>query len=86
MRILTARPAIDGAVLDFGGLLPVTSTVKAMTIASDASHPKMNAAPFLTPPRDASTRMNAVKGIGSRLITTPMRTRVKISTPNACSS
>src|SRR4051812_11369301 len=45
MRILATRAASDGAVLDFGGLLPVTSTVTAMTIASDASHPKMNAAP-----------------------------------------
>ena len=50
MTILTASAARDGAVLVLGGLLPVTSTVKAMTIASDTSQPKMKAAPFLTPP------------------------------------
>jgi hypothetical protein len=60
-----ASAASEGAVLGFGGLLPVTSTVNASTIASDSSQPKMNAAPFLTPPFDARTRMNAVSGIGS---------------------
>src|SRR4051794_39215496 len=84
MRILTARAMSDGAVLFLGGLLPVTSTVTATTIASDASHPKMNAAPFLTPPWDAKTRMNAVNGIGSRLMTKPIRTRSRISTPSPC--
>src|SRR3954452_11918094 len=64
MRILTARAASDGADLAFGGLLPVTSTVRATTTASDASQPKMNAAPFLTPLLDANTRTNAVSGIG----------------------
>jgi hypothetical protein len=41
------------------GLLPVTSTVNAITIASDNSQPKINAAPFCTPPLDARIRMNA---------------------------
>src|SRR6266404_8163916 len=84
MRILTASAARDGAVLFLGGLLTVTSTVKAMTIASDASQPKMKAAPFLTPPCEANTSMNAVKGIGSRLIANPMSTRLRISTRNPC--
>src|SRR5664280_1809807 len=50
MAIFTARAASDGAVLGLGGLLPVMSTVPATTMASDRSHPKMNAAPFRTPP------------------------------------
>ena len=79
MRILTISAAIDGAVLDLGGLFPVNATVNATTAASDASHPKMNAAPFLTPFFDASTRMNAVNGIGSSVITRPMMTRFRIN-------
>jgi len=55
----------------------VTSTVNAITIASDNSQPKMNAAPFRTPPFDERTRMNAVSGIGSSVITKPMRTRFR---------
>ena len=82
MRILAARAASDGAVLGLGGLFPVTTTVTAITTASDASHPKMNPAPFLTPFLDASTRMNAVNGIGSRLIASPMRRRLRTSTTN----
>ena len=65
MASLAARAASEGAVLGFGGLLPVTRTVNAITIASDSSQPKMNAAPFRTPPLDARTRMNAVSGSGS---------------------
>jgi hypothetical protein len=80
MAILTARAASDGAVLGLGGLLPVTSTVRAMMIASDSSHPKMNAAPFLTPPFDETTRMKAVRGIGSSVIAIPM----KISSSVTC--
>ena len=80
MMVLTIRPATDGAVFVLGGLLPVSRTVTATTIASDTSHPKMNAAPFRTPPCDANTRMNAVKGIGSRVIANPMRTRLRTST------
>ena len=80
MMVLTIRPATDGAVFARGGLLPVSRTVTATTIASDTSHPKMNVAPFRTPPCDANTRMNAVKGIGSRVIANPMRTRLRTST------
>src|SRR5438477_4623743 len=86
MRILADRAASDGAELLFGGLFPVTSTVNATTTASDTSHPKMKAAPFLTPSVDASTRMNAVNGIGSRVIANPMRTRLKISMRHLCHS
>ena len=77
MASLAASAASEGAVLGWGGLLPVTSTVKAITIASDNSQPKMNAAPFLTPPLDARIRMNVVSGIGSSVITRPMRTRFR---------
>src|SRR5271165_2551684 len=52
---LAARAASEGAVLGLGGLLPVTSNVNAITMASDNSQPKMNAAPFRTPPLDART-------------------------------
>src|SRR5271154_142492 len=45
--IFTASAASDGAVLDLGGLLLVATIVTATTIASEASQPKMNAAPFL---------------------------------------
>src|SRR5580692_10817728 len=41
---LAARAASEGAVLGLGGLFPVTRTVKAITIASESSQPKMNAA------------------------------------------
>ena len=47
-------------MLGLGGLLPVTSTVNAITMASDTSQPKMNPAPFLTPPTDARIKMKAV--------------------------
>jgi hypothetical protein len=77
MASLAARAASEGAVLGLGGLLAVTSTVKAITMASDTSQPKMNAAPFRTPPLDARIRMNAVSGSGSSVITRPMRTRVR---------
>ena len=77
MASLAASAASEGAVLGFGGLLPVTSTVNAITIASDRSQPKMNAAPFRTPPLDARTRMNAVSGIGSSVIAKPMRMRFR---------
>ena len=79
MASLAASAASEGAVLGFGGLLPVTSTVNAITIASDTSQPKMNAAPFRTPPSDARIRMNAVSGIGSSVIAKPMRTRLRTS-------
>jgi hypothetical protein len=79
MASLTASAASEGAVLGFGGLFPVTRTVIAITITSDRSQPKMNAAPFRTPPFDARTRMNAVSGIGSSVITKPMRTRLRTS-------
>ena len=75
---LAARAASEGAVLGFGGLFPVTSTVNAITIASDNSQPKMNAAPFLTPPFDERMTMNAVSGSGSSVITKPMRTRFRM--------
>jgi hypothetical protein len=78
MASLAARAASEGAVLGFGGLLSVTSTVNAITIARDKSQPKMNAAPFLTPPLDARTRMNAVSGIGSSVIAKPTRTRLRM--------
>ena len=79
MASLAASAASEGAVLGFGGLLPVTSTVNAITMASDTSQPKMNAAPFRTPPFDARIRMNAVSGIGSSVIAKPMRTRLRTS-------
>ena len=34
--------------------------VNAITMASDTSQPKMNPAPFLTPPTDARIKMKAV--------------------------
>ena len=77
MASLAARAAREGAVLGLGGLLPVTRTVNAMTIASDSSQPKMNAAPFRTPPLDERMRMNAVSGSGSSVITRPMRMRFR---------
>src|SRR5271166_6462846 len=80
MAIFTASAAKDGAVLGFGGLLPVTTRVNAMTRASDTSQPKMNAAPFRTPFLDARTRMNAVSGIGSREIARPISRRLKTMT------
>ena len=58
-----------------GGLLPVTSTVTATTIASDTSHPNTNAAPLAAPRREGSTAMNAVSGNGSNAIAKPIRTR-----------
>ena len=79
MAIFTARAARDGAVLGLGGLLPVSSTVPATTTASERSHPKMKAAPFRTPPLDASMRMKAVRGIGSSVTTRPMMTRSRIT-------
>src|SRR6478672_8478933 len=77
MASLAARAAREGAVLGLGGLLPVTRMVNAITIASDSSQPKMNAAPFRTPPLDERMRMNAVSGSGSSVITRPMRTRFR---------
>ena len=82
MRILTAMPASDGAVLGLGGSLPVNSTVRATTAASEASQPTMKAAPLRTPPLDIRTSMNAVRGIGSRVMTRPMRTRSKVTAPS----
>ena len=81
MAILAARAASEGAVLGAGGLLPVARIVTATTTAREASQPKMKAAPFLTPPFDASTRMKAVKGIGSRVIAKPMMSRSRITVP-----
>jgi hypothetical protein len=60
MASFAASAASDGAVLGGGSLLPVTSTVTAITIVSDRGQPKMNAAPFRTPPFEARTRLNAV--------------------------
>src|SRR4029077_19180753 len=77
MASFAASAAREGVVLGFGVSLPLTSTVNAITIASDNSQPKMNAAPFLTPPLDARIRMNAVRGIGSRVIAKPMRMRFR---------
>src|ERR1700722_4557913 len=45
IRIFTASPASDGGVLGLGGLLPVTNTVPATTMANETIHPKMKAAP-----------------------------------------
>ena len=77
MAIFTAREASDGAVFDFGGLLPVARIVTATTTASESSHPKMKAAPFLVPFFDARTRTKAVSGIGSKVIANPMRIRLR---------
>src|SRR5580704_12646351 len=49
IAIFAASEASEGAVLGFGGLLPVTRSVMATTTASEASHPKIKAAPFLVP-------------------------------------
>ena len=77
MASLAARAAREGAVLGLGGLFPVMRTVNAITAARDSSQPKMNAAPFRTPPLDERMRMNAVSGSGSSVITKPMRTRFR---------
>jgi hypothetical protein len=79
MRILMAIPASDGAVLDFGGLLPVARMVRATTAARESSQPKMKAAPLRTPPLDIRTSMKAVRGIGSRVMTRPMRIRSSVT-------
>src|SRR5580704_17050503 len=79
MASLAASAASEGLVLGFGGLLPVRSTVAATTTASETSQPKMNPAPFRTPPWDARIRMNAVSGIGSSVIAKPIRTRLRTS-------
>ena len=91
MAILTASAANEGAVLGFGGLLPVISKVTATTMASERSHPKMKAAPFLVPPFASRIRMNAVSGMGSRVIASPMMIRSMTmrvgslsSDPNRC--
>src|ERR1039457_3208442 len=81
IRILTASPANDGAVFGLGGLLPVTNTVPATTLAHETIHPNMKAAPLRTPFFDASTRTNPVSGIGSRVITNPMSNRSMITGP-----
>ena len=75
MAILAARAASAGEVLGFGGLLPVTTRVKATTVTNERSHPRMKAAPLRTPPFDASTRMNAVSGMGSSVMANPIRMR-----------
>ena len=79
MSILTAMAAREGAVLGLGGLFPVTRTVRAITAASESSHPKMKAAPLRTPPLDIRTRMKAVSGMGSRVMTSAIRTRSRIT-------
>src|SRR5271170_8040685 len=68
MRILTARIAVDGAVLGFGGLFSVAARVAATTMASDRIHPAMKNAALDTPPLDASTTAKAVKGMGSKVM------------------
>ena len=81
MAIFTARAASEGAVFGFGGLFPVTRTVRATTMARESSHPKMNAAPLRVPPLDSRMRINAVRGIGSSVMTKPMISRSKITAP-----
>lgn len=76
--ILAAKAPSDGAVLGFGGELPVASRVITTTTTSDATHPTMKAAPFRSPPSDARMRMNAVRGIGSSVTPNPMMTRLRI--------
>ena len=82
INIFTARAASEGAVLGFGGLLPVTRTVRATTTARETSHPKMKAAPLRVPPLDRRMSRKAVRGIGSRVITKPISRRSRI-TPDA---
>jgi hypothetical protein len=77
IAICTAKAASEGAVFGFGGLFPVTRTVRATTMASESSHPKMKAAPFRVPPLDSKMRRKAVRGIGSRVMTKPMSRRSK---------
>src|SRR5205823_4205108 len=79
IAILTASAARDGAVFCLGGLLPVARTVTATTTANETSHPKMNAAPFRTPPLDGSKIMNALSGSGSSVIAKPIRTSSNVS-------
>ena len=66
-------------MLGAGGLFPVTTRVTETTMASDTSHPKMKPAPFLTPPFDPSTKRKAVRGIGSSVMTSPMRMSSKVT-------
>ena len=77
MAIFTASAANEGAVLDFGGSLPVAKIVTATTTASESSHPKMKAAPFLVPFFEDRTRMKAVRGMGSSVIASPMSMRLR---------
>src|SRR3984957_10657691 len=79
MAIFTASAASEGAVLGFGGLFPVTRTVRATTMARESNHPKMKAAPFRVPPLDSRMRMKAVRGIGWGGMTGPMGRRPKIT-------
>jgi hypothetical protein len=51
--------------------------VPAITTTSEASHPRMNAAPLNVPRSELSTRMNPVMGIGSIVTAAPMRIRSK---------
>src|SRR5277367_1448852 len=79
MRILTARIAVDGAVLGFGGLFSVAARVAATTMASDRIHPAMKKAAFDTPPLEASTTAKAVNGMGSKVMAKARMTRFRIS-------
>src|SRR5271169_6048076 len=63
IAIFAARAPSDGAVFGCGGLLPVTRTVMATTMARERSHPKMKAAPLRVPPLDKRMSRKAVRGI-----------------------
>ena len=59
------RGNLTTALTTLFGLVPVAIIpLISLSATSDSSKPKMNAAPFLTPPLDARVRMNAVSGIG----------------------
>ena len=78
IRILTTRAAVAGAVFDFGGSFPVAAKVIATTAASDPSQPRMKAAPFRTPFFEAKISTKAVRGIGSSVMTSPIRMRSSV--------
>jgi hypothetical protein len=76
MAALTARAAVDGALLGAGGWPPVSSSTAAMTTTREASQPKMNPSPFRTPRLAPRIRMKATSVIGSRVIASPMIRRL----------
>ena len=81
MASLTASAAVDGTVCGLGGLFPVAAMTAAITTTRQASQPRMNARPFQMPFSALSTRMKAVSGNGSRVIASPMSSRLSTTPP-----